>query len=295
MKKMLFIFNPHTGGGKLKSALMELLVLFSSAGYSLSVWPTKGAGDAQEITASAAKQHDLVVCCGGDGTLNEVVNGLRGLDNAPPLGYIPGGTTCDFAASLGLPRGNVMAAGRRIVNSEEFFACDIGEINERAFTYVAAFGAFTDVSYETSQKSKNALGYLAYLLEGMQRLPKLEACHARVCCEGEVLEDNYLLGMVSNSVTVGGLPFLLQQEVHMNDGIFELILIKSPNNIAEFREMTTALLAGNIDSPLIRVCRVKKAEFSFEKETAWTLDGEFGGRFQHSLMEVCPRAIRLCV
>lgn len=294
-KKMLFIFNPTTGGGRLKNSLMEIICRLADSGYTLNVCPTRAQGDARRIAQEQAPGHDIVICCGGDGTLNEVLDGIKDLCPMPLLGYIPGGTTCDFASSLKIPKSNMIAATKRIVSPEGSFACDMGLLNGRAFVYVAAFGAFTNVAYSTPQKQKNLLGYFAYLLEGVQQLPKLESNHVHIVCDGQEEEDDYLLGMITNSTSVGGFSFPESQEIQMDDGEYEVILVKQPQNLSDLGELSSAILRGNYQSHLLTILRGAHMELRFENEVDWTLDGEFGGTHREVSIEIRQKAFRICV
>lgn len=294
MKKMLFVFNPNTGAGKLKNKLMDIICLFSAAGYQLIIYPTQKAGDARNIVKSRAAACQLVVCCGGDGTLNEVVDGLMSLNPRPQLGYIPGGTTNDFASSMNLPKANMLAAATAIVESSSEHYCDIGSFNKRSFVYVAAFGAFSEVAYTTPQGIKNSLGYFAYLLEAVQHLPTIVPTRAKYLCEQGEFEDDYLFGMVANSTSVGGFPFPAKQKIQLDDGFFEVILLKHPRNLNDLRALSASLLSRKINSHLLTVLRVKEIEFTFAKPAAWTLDGEFGGECEKATIQVHKHAISFC-
>ncbi|NLW78588.1 MAG: YegS/Rv2252/BmrU family lipid kinase [Ruminococcaceae bacterium] len=295
METLLLIFNPYTGGNKLKNKLHEMICRFSEAGYLLHVYPTTGPGDARRMAQEHGAGHDLVVCCGGDGTLNEVVDGLLCHQPMPRLGYVPCGTTNDFAASLKLPKNNIMKAVERIVAPKAVMQCDVGLLNERCFNYVAAFGELTDVSYKTPQTFKNFLGYSAYLLEAMQRLPKLESHHARIVCDNGVYEDDYLFGLVANSASVAGFTFPDKEQIHLDDGIFEMLLVKHPHNFGEMSEVSAAVLRGDVSSPLLTVTRVKHLEFVSDAPCSWSLDGEFGGMLTEASIQVKRQALSICV
>ena len=202
MKKMLFIYNPNAGTGILKPKLSEVLDIFTKGGYEVTVYPTQRTHDAVEKIQSYEGSYDLLVCSGGDGTLDEAVTGmqLRGTDI--PLGYIPAGTTNDFAASLGIPK-DILSAADTAVNGVPF-SCDVGMVNDDHFIYIAAFGLFTDVSYETKQSMKNILGHLAYVLEGTKRIFNIPSYKIKVSHDGESFEDEFIFGMVTNSRSVGG-------------------------------------------------------------------------------------------
>ena len=295
MKKMLFVFNPHTGSGKLKNHMLDILCRFSAADFEVTVRPTAAAGDARKIVCECAEDYDIVVCCGGDGTMNEVVDGIKLHRPKPVLGYIPGGTTNDFASSLGLPKTDMMAAVDRIISPKKIYPCDFGIFNDRAFTYVAAFGAFTSVSYETPQSVKNMLGYFAYLIEGLQQLPSLQPIHARVECDEGIFEDDYMLGMVLNSVSVGGFNFPGENKVKMDDGLFELLLVRRPLKLSELAELYASVTSGKFDSHLLTIVRSKHLMFELEAPAAWTLDGEFGGTTDTVEIDVQHQGLLLCV
>lgn len=294
MQKMLFIFNPNTGGGRLRSRLMKLLCYFSANDFEVTVFPTAGPGDAQQAAREKASEYDIVVCCGGDGTLNEVVWGLNSCDKPPLLGYIPGGTTNDFASSLSLPKTDMMAAAKRIVQPKKIFEFDIGQFNQRVFTYVAAFGAFTDVSYSTPQTFKNIFGYFAYIVEAIPKLPVLQPCHMVVRAGDDIYEDDFVFGMISNSTSVGGFSFLAQDKVRMDDGVFEVLLVRHPHNISELRTVSAALLSRDIHSPWLLSLQANQVEFHSAQPLPWTLDGEYGGEPQTVHVEVLQRALRIC-
>lgn len=295
MKRLLFVFNPHTGGGKLRGKLLDILNVFHEAGFEVDAHPTSGPGNAYEYTKTRATGYDQVVCCGGDGTLNEVVSGLMTLEKAPVLGYIPGGTTNDFAASLKLPRSNMLAAAKRAVCPKKVFCTDVGCFGDRHFNYVAAFGAFTDVSYKTPQRSKNLLGHFAYILDGVQHLGDIRPSHVKVQCESGDYEGDYLFGMVANSTSVAGFSFPNQQRVRLDDGVFEVLLVHYPQNMADLRELSAAALTKNVSSPLLTTLRIRQASFVADKETAWTLDGEFGGEPQAVDVYVRQKALPICI
>ncbi len=296
MKKLQFIFNPNTGGGRLKHRLMDILCRFSQEGYELSVWPTSAQGDARYFAEKYAAGHDMVVCCGGDGTLNEVVNGLITLKNPPLLGYIPGGTTNDFASSLRLPRTNMGSAVSRIINPKKIIQYDVGMFNQTAFTYVAAFGAFTDVPYTTSQETKNSFGYFAYISEALQALPTLQSYAASFVCDDEVLEGEFLLGMVSNSFSIGGFSLKrLHKKIDLSDGMLEVTLLRRPQNLSDLRTLSTGLLSGSYNSDILIVRQVKSFSFEGGLPISWTLDGEFGGNLTSANITAKTQALNICV
>ena len=201
-KKLVFIFNPKAGKGKIKTSLMDIVDIFNKGGYEVIIRATQAPKDAYEQVKKYADKVDLIVCSGGDGTLDEVVTGITEVGSKVPVGYIPAGSTNDFANSLFMPKNMLDAAS--MIMKEEIYRCDVGRFNSQTFAYVAAFGLFTDVSYETSQDLKNILGHLAYVLEGAKRLLDIKAYHMKVTTENGVIEDNFIYGMVTNSRSVGG-------------------------------------------------------------------------------------------
>ena len=232
-KNLLFILNPNAGKGEIRSKAVRILQLFSSAGYDVLVSPTSRAGEIPEIIQRRANGVDLVVCCGGDGTLNETVTGLMKLDPRPPLGYLPAGTVNDFASSLGISK--YLEGAAQAVLSGSPVDVDIGRFGEQYFTYVAAFGAFTEVSYQTPQQSKNVFGRTAYVLEGLKRLTSLKSYQASIEYDSGTCQGDYLFGMISNSSSVGGLKLLDDAQISMNDGMFEVILIQKPDSLTEMQ------------------------------------------------------------
>ncbi len=293
-KTMLFIFNPYTGGGRLKNKLMQILCEFADAGYMVTTCPTTAMGDARRF-AQNAQDYDLVVCCGGDGTLNEVVDGIRHHKTPPLVGYIPGGTTNDFAASLLLPKSDMLTAARRIIHPKKIFQCDIGLFNEQAFTYVAAFGAFTDVPYRTKQKFKNVLGYFAYILEAASRLPTLRTSHVALRCDGCEIEDDFLVGMITNSSSLAGFSFPNKQRPHLDDGLFEVLLVHRPTHLSDLGALSAALLTRNVAHPGLTTLRASSIAVTGAEPIAWTLDGEFGGECAQANITVLPKSLHICI
>ena len=274
-QKMLFVYNPRAGKAQIRSNLLDIIDIFVKAGYEVTAYPTQAVGDAVKAVKERHGGYDIVACCGGDGTLDEVVNGMMQCEEKLPIGYIPAGSTNDFANSLGIPK-NMIKAANLVVNGRDY-ACDIGRFNDDNFIYVAAFGIFADVSYETKQDVKNVLGHAAYLLEGVRRLPSVRAYPLKITCNGEVIEGEFLHGMVTNSYSVGGFRGITGQDILLNDGLFEVTLIKVPKNPIELNSILAALTIANIDTEYMYSFKSGKMTFEFEEETAWTLDGEYGG------------------
>ena len=273
-KKLVFIFNPKAGKGKIKTSLMEIVDIFNKCGYEVIIRATQAPRDAYEQVKKYADQVDLIVCSGGDGTLDEVVTGITEVGSNVPIGYIPAGSTNDFANSLFMPK-NMLDAASMIMDGE-IYKCDVGRFNHQTFAYVAAFGLFTDVSYETSQDLKNILGHLAYVLEGAKRLLDIKSYHMKVVTESGVIEDNFIYGMVTNSRSVGGFKNLTK-DVDMNDGLFEVTLIVQPKNPLEMQEIIRNLLSMEDNSDLIYSFKARKLTIEADEAVAWTLDGEYGG------------------
>lgn len=280
MKKMLFIYNPNAGKGLLKAKLSDVLDIMVKAGYELTVYPTQSYKDAYRKVVHMGKGYDMVVCSGGDGTLDEVVTGMmkRDKEERIPIGYIPTGTTNDFASSLHISR-DIMEAADTTVHGKPF-ACDVGKFNKDVFVYVAAFGLFTDVPYQTDQKLKNALGHAAYVLEGAKRLSNIPSYHIKVTSGDKVIEDEFMIGMITNSRSVAGFRSIMNKDVKFDDGEFEVTLIKKPKTLIGLQEIITALLVENFDTKHMYTFKAKEIMLESKEEIPWTLDGEFGGQHE---------------
>lgn len=284
MKKIYFIYNPHSGKEQIGSKLNEIIRILADRDNALTVVPTIGYLDAMERIANLQEHYDLVVCSGGDGTLDEVVTGMmkRPPEKRFPIGYIPAGTTNDFARSLGIPR-NMPEAARHAMTGRPF-ACDIGSFNEDSFVYIASFGIFTEVSYSTRQEMKNVLGHMAYILEGMRSLYNVKSYRMHVTSEEMEFEGDFLFGMVTNSKSVAGFKGLVRGDVQFDDGVYEVTFIKRPRNPLELQEILAALLKEEIHTDYMYSFRTKKLTIESEEMVPWTLDGEFGG--EHCLVTV---------
>ncbi len=282
VKKMLFIYNPKAGKGLIRGKLSQILELFGQNHYEIVVHPTRERGDAKELVKNREEAYDLIVCSGGDGTLDEVVTGMIQSGTKTPIGYIPAGSTNDFGGSLSMPK-NMLRAAEMITNGKNF-ACDVGSFNRDIFVYIAAFGLFTDVSYETPQDVKNVLGHMAYLLEGMKRLPAITSYPMKVTYDDNVIEDDFVFGMVTNSMSVGGFKRITGKYVKLDDGVFEVTLIKRPKNPIELNNIMISLLNRDIDTNAMYCFRTAKVVFESEDKLPWTLDGEYGG--DHSRVEI---------
>ena len=290
-KKMLFVFNPKAGKGKIKTHLLDIIDVFSSHDYEITIRSTQAPRDAYLKAKEYADKVDLIVCSGGDGTLDEVVTGIMEQKSQVPIGYIPAGSTNDFANSLFMPKNMVKAA--EMIMEEELYHCDIGRFNQQTFAYVAAFGLFTDVSYETDQDLKNVLGHVAYVLEGMKRLFDIKSYHMKVTSDELEVEDDFIVGMITNSRSVGGFKNLTGKNVDMNDGLFEVTLIVSPKNPLELQEIMTALLMAEDNTDLVHSFKTSKLTIESQEEVPWTLDGEFGGDQTYVEIENRHKALNL--
>ncbi len=277
MKKMLFVYNPNAGKGLLKGKISDVLDMFVKAGYEVVAYPTQGYRDAYRKITHMEQEYDLVVCGGGDGTLDEVVTGMMRRDETEriPIGYIPAGTTNDFASSLHISR-DILEAADASVNGKPF-ACDVGIFNNDVFVYVAAFGLFTDVSYQTDQRLKNALGHAAYVLEGVKRLSNIPSYHIKVTNGKQVIEDEFMIGMITNSRSVAGFRTIMGKDVKFDDGEFEVTLIKKPKSLIELQEIIASLLIETFDTKYMYTFQTSDILFESKDEIPWTLDGEFGG------------------
>ena len=274
-KKLLFIYNPKSGKGNIKNHLADIVDVFAKENYEIIIHPTQYAGEAVEVVRNQP-EIDLVVCSGGDGTLDEVVTGMMKREDKHPIGYIPAGSTNDFAVSLKIPKNMKKAAITAVQGTS--FACDIGAFDDDFFVYIAAFGIFTEVSYETDQQMKNMLGHLAYVLEGAIRLPQTKSYHMKFTANGETIEGDFMFGMVTNSRSVGGVTNITGKNVELDDGVFEVMLIKTPKNPLELNLILSSLVLEKINTDLIYCFKTDQIDFMSTEEVPWTLDGEFGGR-----------------
>ena len=296
MKRLLFIYNPHAGKELLKPKLADVIDIFVKAGYEVVAYPTQAYRDAyKKIKKYDSSEYDLIVCSGGDGTLDEVVTGMmkRDRDKREPIGYIPTGTTNDFASSLHIPRGLLEAADNAV--NGEVFACDAGRFNDDIFVYIAAFGLFTDVSYQTKQSMKNVLGHLAYVLEGAKRLFNIPSYKVKVTHDGETIEDEFIYGMVTNSRSVGGFRNMIGKNVVFDDGEFEVTLIRTPKNPLALQEIIGALLSSQINTKHIYSFKTGEIHFESVEEIPWTLDGEFGGEHDSVCIKNAKQALKIVV
>ena len=294
MKKMLFLFNPRSGKEQIKSHLLRILDIFSKAGYDIHVHVTQCQLDARKTVEHLGKNVDVIVCSGGDGTLNETISGMLQLKKTPSLGYIPAGSTNDFASSLKISK-NMEKAAREIVNGFPV-PVDAGMFcGDRSFIYIAAFGAFTEVSYQTPQDRKNLLGHQAYMIESVKSLASIKPYHMRVEWDDHVLEEDFVFGMVTNSRSVGGFKGIIGPEIVFDDGVFEVTLIKTPKNAIELNELLGAIVMKQLDSKRMYSFKTGEIKFESEEEIPWTLDGEFGGAHKEITVKDKKQAVQIKV
>ena len=292
MKKLLLILNPCSGKKKASHALADVVNVFNRGGYDVTVYITAARGDATKVVAQRAPEFDLVVCAGGDGTFNETISGLLAGGHDTPIGYLPAGSTNDFASSLHLSK-NLVEAARDIVEGTPR-RLDVGRFNDRYFSYVASFGAFTRASYATSQNVKNALGHLAYILSGIKELAYIRSRRLRFTLDdGRELEDEYIFGAISNSTSVAGILTLSEDLVDMNDGVFELLLVRKPENLLELNDCVLALTTQDYHTPMLTFTSARSVEIEAPEDMDWTLDGEREPGSAHCRAENLHDAIRI--
>lgn len=289
--KMLLIVNPRSGKNQIKPYLCDIIDMYVAQGYEVTVYTTQCQNDGFEKARSSGADYDIVVCCGGDGTLDEVSAGLVHTSCPPILGYIPAGSTNDFARSLGISSVPMEAAETVITGVP--FACDIGKFNGKNFVYVAAFGVFSAVSYETPQEEKNVLGHLAYVLEGIRSLNSIKTYHVVAEYGDRRIEGDYIYGMVTNSISVGGFKSISGALMELNDGLFEVLLIKEPKSFLEFQGLLTCLVTQDINEKYMTLIKTDHIKFTCDDDIAWTLDGEDGG--DHKVAEIinCKQQLRI--
>lgn len=292
-KRLLFVYNPKAGKALIRNKLADIFDIFTNAGYEITVAPTRGHDDARMVVAGREDRYDLVVCSGGDGTLDEVVTGMIQSGFHTPIGYIPAGSTNDFGGSLSLPK-NMLRSAEVVVGGKNF-PCDIGSFNDDIFVYIAAFGLFTDVSYETGQDIKNLLGHMAYVLEGVKRLPSIRSIHVKASWEENQVEDDFIFGMITNSISVGGFKNITGKNVKLDDGLFEVTLIKLPKSPAELNEIIMSLLNRKFVSDVMYCFHTAELTLESEEPVAWTLDGENGGSHRKAVIRNMHREIEIRV
>lgn len=317
-KRILFIFNPVAGRSQIRNNLVDIIEVLSKAGFEVVCYPTRNQGDARRVARERKGDYLYVVCAGGDGTLDEVVSGMMENPDKPfvPIGYIPAGTTNDFASSLHIPTDMVLAS--KVVAEGRTFRCDMGQFNESDyFTYVAGFGLFTGTSYQTPQELKNQLGHFAYILQGLAELGQMHAYRIHVEALPEtaentaqvekeqavpavsdqriVLDGEYALGLITNSRSIGGFQNLTGPEVDLQDGLFEVTLVRMPKNPLEVSEILMGIANPETQTSMIDSFKTSCIELTSDERIAWTRDGEFAGSHKHVRLRICPGQLRILV
>lgn len=283
-KNLLLIVNPKSGRAKMKNELLSVVEIFSNDGYLVSVYPTKSQGDAtKKIATLKQDEFDIIVVCGGDGTLNEVITGLMNSDIKCGLGYIPSGTLNEWSSGLSISR-NVKQAAKDILTGK-IISLDIGRFDDRYFSYTASFGAFTEASYSAPQEVKNVLGQAAYFFEGIKSLANIKPIHLKFIIDGKELEDDYLFGAVSNSMSVGGIVKFSDATVKLNDGKFEVLLIKKPANLTVLQSIIDGILRRDLNRDGIEFLHAEKVTVLSASPVSWTLDGEFAEGKEETVIE----------
>lgn len=290
MKKLLFVYNPHAGKGQIKNNLCEIVDIFTKGGYEVTAYPTQAPRDGYRKITEDGDHYDLICTSGGDGTLSEAVKALMTFDHKIPLGYIPAGSTNDVAQSLKIPTKMTYCA--KLIMDGVDFDYDIGEFNGENFVYVAGFGAFTDVSYETPQYIKNILGHAAYVAEGLKRINKIQGYEMTVEHDGEVISGNFILGLISNSLSIAGMKKLVSYGVCFDDGLFEVCLVKTPKNILELNSLLTEAALNKLTNKNFVTFKTSSLKITSKDSIAWTLDGEAGGNHTEVEIKNIKQAVR---
>ena len=286
--KLLFIFNPKSGMGLIKNHLLDIVDTMVKAGFDTTIYTTQARGDATRKVVEEGAKYDRIICSGGDGTLDEVVTGMTQIDLHVPLGYIPAGSTNDFARSLGIT--NDMLKAAQVAVGDNIFPCDIGKFNDDIFVYIAGFGLFTEISYETPQELKNIFGHLAYILSAAQSLASIPNHLMQVEVNGELIEDRFIYGMITNSTSVGGFKGLTGKNVKLDDGEFEVTLIKGPTNPFELNEIIGYLTGLIPETSMVYSLKTDHIHIRSRRSVAWTLDGEFGGdHWEVDIKNMCKK------
>lgn len=293
MKKMLFVYNANAGKAQIKNHLVTILDTFVKGGYDVTVRPTQQRLDAYQTVKDRANEFDIVSCSGGDGTLNETVKGVLASGVNVPIGYIPAGTTNDFATSLGIPK-DMPEAAEGIISGTPF-PCDIGSFNGLNFNYIAAFGLFTEVSYQTSQQRKNLFGHMAYVIEGAKSLASVTSYHMTIEYDGNVIEDDFIFGMVSNSMSVGGFTGMNPLGTELDDGLFEAAFIKMPKSTVQLQETLRDLTKFELSSDYFYLFRASEIKITANELIPWTLDGEFGGNIKEADIKCLNKAVEFII
>lgn len=291
LKKLLFVMNPYAGTRHAVKNVADIIAIFNRADYDVLAYMTASQGDATRIVYEKAGEVDLVVCAGGDGTFNETISGILESGADIPVGYIPCGSTNDFANSLKLPT-NVLQAAKAIVSGKPI-TYDVGLFGNRYFSYVASFGAFTKASYATPQNMKNTLGHMAYILGGISELSQIRKEHICIELDDQTIEDDFIFGAVSNSTSMAGILTLDPRQVDMRDGKFELLLVRAPKNLVEIGECIQALQTQKYNCSMMTFLSTQNLTVYAKPEMPWTLDGERADGCERVEIRNLHHAIRL--
>ncbi|MBR6281672.1 MAG: YegS/Rv2252/BmrU family lipid kinase [Lachnospiraceae bacterium] len=292
-KKLLFIYNPHSGKGLIRNYLADIVDTMVKAGFEVTIYPTQAPADATRKVQEEASRYDRIVCSGGDGTLDEVVTGMMSLQQRVPIGYIPAGSTNDFGNSLGIDK-DMRRAAEIAVNGRPY-PVDIGRFNKDNFVYVAAFGIFTEVSYATSQDLKNALGHVAYLLEAVKQLADIPSFRMQVEYDGNMIYDEFIYGMITNTKSVGGMKGIIPGAIDLQDGVFEVTLIRTPKTPIDLTDIVNFLLGNSKESEFVYSFQTGELKFTAAEQVPWTLDGEFGGAHEVVNVKNMHEAVEIMV
>ena len=292
--RLLIIVNPHSGKAKMRTELLNVVQIFSNNGYEVTVYPTKARNDAiSYVSQLPHDKYSMIVVCGGDGTLNEVITGLMRSNNPCKIGYIPSGTLNEWSSGLNISR-NIKQAAQDIIDGEENLL-DIGIFGDKYFSYTASFGAFTSASYSAPQEVKNVLGQAAYFFEGIKSLGNIKPVHLRLKADSRVIDGNFLFGAISNSMSVGGVVKFNNNHVKLNDGLFEVMLVRNPNNIIQFQSIVDGILRQDLNREGIEFFRAKEIIITDGPDVDWTLDGEYAPGSERITVKNLHLALRLVI
>lgn len=293
MKKLLLLANFYSGKGIIKSNIADMIDYYNSKDFEVTVYTSQYHGQITDIVKNSGEKYDNIICCGGDGTLNETVNGIMCLDRKPVLGYVPCGSTNDFANSIGIP--TIVEDSYKTAVEGDIFNIDVGVINNKYFSYVAGFGLFTSVSYETPQNIKNILGYQAYILTGLKEMTNIKTHHIKLTYSEGVIEDDVMIGLVSNSNSIAGLKMLFENYADLNDGLFEVLLVKKPQNISLLKNVVNCLVEKKFDNDMFYSFKTDKLVIESNEDIKWTVDGEYSGDYNRAEISVIPGALNILV
>lgn len=293
MKKLLLLANFYSGKGIIKLNIADMIEYYNCKGFEVTVFTSQYSGHITDIVEKYGSMYDNIVCCGGDGTLNETINGLLTLDKRPLLGYVPCGSTNDFASSIGIS--TIIEESYKTAVDGHPFTIDIGKINDKYFSYVAGFGLFTNISYETPQNIKNILGYQAYILTALKAITNIKTYSMKITYDKGVIEDEIMIGLVSNSNSIAGMKKLFENYANLNDGLFEVLLVKKPKNTSLLKNIVSCVVEKNFDNDMFYSFKTNKIKFESTEFIKWTIDGEYGGDFNLTEIEVVNNAVNILI